>query len=207
MKKTFYFVFILLIILITLYPSFGVEKSASVYVNKQNVATVPIIYKYNKYFAPASLLEKAFYMAVSYDPLLSVVVIEDTVERGDAQYSLNHYWWAMQIGNPLLVKNSPKQDKVKVTNLEEDESPILTKSTVYIPVKVFGSIVGGQAEYKNEKIVFTLPERTIDDIDYRRENTIATGREFTVTPEMALKLAGSLIKGGTIKLPPLPQIE
>jgi hypothetical protein len=81
------------------------------------------------------------------------------------------------------------------------------KGQVYVPISFFGVVVA-QATYENGDIVFDVPERTMDEREYRQQNTIATGKQFSVTPEMALKLAGSLLRGsdGTIKIP-IPQIE
>jgi hypothetical protein len=193
--------------LLVQYPSYSASQEANVYVNKELITTVPVIYKGNQYYAPLSILEDAFYMAVSYDPSFQLAAIEDTVEQGDAQYSLNHYWYAVQVGNNLLVKNSPKQEKLKVTTLKANQAPILMKGQVYVPISFFGVVVA-QATYEDGDIVFDVPERTMDEREYRQNNTIATGRQFSVTPEMALKLAGSLLRGsdGTIKIP-IPQIE
>jgi hypothetical protein len=203
MKKIYYLAlcFLLISLIITGYPSYSAPKEeANVYVNKELVGTVPVVYKANQYYAPLSLLEEAFYMAVSYDPTLQVSVIEDTVEQGDTQYSLNHYWYAVQVGNNILAKNSPKQEKLKVTTLKANQIPIMYKGEVYVPLSFFGIIVA-QATYENGSIVFDVPERTIDERDYRKNNTIAAGKQFAVTPEMALKLAGSVLKSdGTIKI-------
>ncbi|MEQ8189521.1 MAG: hypothetical protein ABRQ39_16245 [Candidatus Eremiobacterota bacterium] len=209
MKKFYYvsFSILLITILCIQLPSYSASQEANVYVNKELITTVPVIYKANQYYAPLSILEDAFYMAVSYDPTFQLAAIEDTVEQGDTQYSLNHYWYAVQVGNNLLVKNSPKQEKLKVTNLKANQTPILMKGQVYVPISFFGVVVA-QATYEDGDIVFDVPERTMDEREYRQNNTIATGKQFTVTPEMALKLAGSLLKGsdGTIKIP-IPQIE
>jgi len=197
----------LIAVLFVQVPSYSASQEANVYVNKELVTTVPVIYKANQYYAPLSILEDAFYMAVSYDPSFQLAAIEDTVEQGDTQYSLNHYWYAVQVGNNLLVKNSPKQEKLKVTTLKATQTPILMKGQVYVPISFFGVVVA-QATYENGDIVFDVPERTMDEREYRQQNTIATGKQFSVTPEMALKLAGSLLRGsdGTIKIP-IPQIE
>lgn len=209
MKKFYYVSFCILFITILCVqlPSYSASQEANVYVNKELITTVPVIYKANQYYAPLSILEDAFYMAVSYDPTFQLAAIEDTVEQGDTQYSLNHYWYAVQVGNNLLVKNSPKQEKLKVTTLKANQTPILMKGQVYVPISFFGVVVA-QATYEDGDIVFDVPERTMDEREYRQNNTIATGKQFTVTPEMALKLAGSLLKGsdGTIKIP-IPQIE
>jgi len=209
MKKFYYvsFCILLITILCVQLPSYSASQEANVYVNKELITTVPVIYKANQYYAPLSILEDAFYMAVSYDPTFQLAAIEDTVEQGDTQYSLNHYWYAVQVGNNLLVKNSPKQEKLKVTTLKANQTPILMKGQVYVPISFFGVVVA-QATYEDGDIVFDVPERTMDEREYRQNNTIATGKQFTVTPEMALKLAGSLLKGsdGTIKIP-IPQIE
>jgi len=197
----------LIAVLFVQVPSYSASQEANVYVNKELVTTVPVIYKANQYYAPLSILEDAFYMAVSYDPSFQLAAIEDTVEQGDTQYSLNHYWYAVQVGKNLLVKNSPKQEKLKVTTLKATQTPILMKGQVYVPISFFGVVVA-QATYENGDIVFDVPERTMDEREYRQQNTIATGKQFSVTPEMALKLAGSLLRGsdGTIKIP-IPQIE
>ncbi len=209
MKKFYYvsFCIMLIAVLFVQVPSYSASQEANVYVNKELVTTVPVIYKANQYYAPLSILEDAFYMAVSYDPSFQLAAIEDTVEQGDTQYSLNHYWYAVQVGNNLLVKNSPKQEKLKVTTLKATQTPILMKGQVYVPISFFGVVVA-QATYENGDIVFDVPERTMDEREYRQQNTIATGKQFSVTPEMALKLAGSLLRGsdGTIKIP-IPQIE
>ena len=209
MKKFYYvsFCILLITILFVQVPSYSASQEASVYVNKELITTVPVIYKGNQYYAPLSILEDAFYMAVSYDPSFQLAAIEDTVEQGDTQYSLNHYWYAVQVGNNLFVKNSPKQEKLKVTTLKANQTPILMKGQVYVPISFFGVVVA-QATYEDGDIVFDVPERTMDEREYRQQNTIASGKHFSVTPEMALKLAGSLLKGsdGTIKIP-IPQIE
>lgn len=209
MKKCYYvsFCILLIAVLCIQVPSYSAPQEANVYVNKELVTTVPVIYKANQYYAPLSILEDAFYMAVSYDPSFQLAAIEDTVEQGDTQYSLNHYWYAVQVGNNLFVKNSPKQEKLKVTTLKANQTPILMKGQVYVPISFFGVVVA-QATYEDGDIVFDVPERTMDEREYRQQNTIASGKHFSVTPEMALKLAGSLLKGsdGTIKIP-IPQIE
>ncbi|MEQ8173017.1 MAG: hypothetical protein ABRQ38_29300 [Candidatus Eremiobacterota bacterium] len=209
MKKFYYvsFSILLITILCIQLPSYSASQEANVYVNKELITTVPVIYKANQYYAPLSILEDAFYMAVSYDPSFQLAAIEDTVEQGDTQYSLNHYWYAVQVGNNLFVKNSPKQEKLKVTTLKANQTPILMKGQVYVPISFFGVVVA-QATYEDGDIVFDVPERTMDEREYRQQNTIASGKHFSVTPEMALKLAGSLLKGsdGTIKIP-IPQIE
>jgi hypothetical protein len=92
----------LIAVLFVQVPSYSASQEANVYVNKELVTTVPVIYKANQYYAPLSILEDAFYMAVSYDPSFQLAAIEDTVEQGDTQYSLNHYWYAVQVGKTFL---------------------------------------------------------------------------------------------------------
>jgi len=165
-----------------------INTNTEVYINKEKVGTVPVILVDKEYYAPAYLLEDYFAFAVSWDPLTSVVLIEDTVLSEDKQYSLGHNWWAVQAGNPLLLKNIPDIPikQLTVDDVDSFSAPVLSKKgDLYLPVKFFGYIVGGQVDYFDDGIIkFSINDKILEDINYRKDYSVAKGKPFNAGAQL-----------------------
>jgi len=173
---------------ITITTKQPLSKEVTVFINKDNVETTPVILDGGKYYAPVTILEDGFAFAVSIDPVAMVAVIEDTVLKGDKQYSLAHSWWAMQAGNPLFLKNIPNHpiDQLNVDDVDSFAAPILgTDGEIYIPVSFLGYLVGGQVDYLDDgRIKFSLNDKILDEIKYRKSKTTVKGKQFSATVQM-----------------------
>jgi len=166
----------------------SLSKEVTVYVNKENIGTTPVIIENGRYYVPVTVIEDGFSFAVSVDPLTKVAVIEDTVFTGDMQYSLGHSWWALQVGNPLFLKNIPNHpiDRLSVDDTDSFATPLAgSDGNIYIPISFIGYIVGGQVDYLDDgRIKFSLNDKIMDEIRERKIKTTVKGRQFSATLQM-----------------------
>ena len=196
MRKMVFFIIFLSLILFSIYPAFGAYdvKESKVYLNGQYINTISLEVLNGRAFAPVSLFQEAFGFAISWDRVNQIIVIEDTVEKGDTPFSVNHYWWAIMINSFALVENNPQTGKWSTVYLDEMgyyDPPVMGyDDKVYIPLRLFVQIMGGDVDYNKGDINFNLPATVLEDIEYRAAHNNATGGEFSATSDLVKALNG-----------------
>jgi len=194
MKKVIFFVLFFSIIIFSLYPAYAAYdmKESKVYLNGKYLDTVALEILNGRAFAPVSLFQEAFGFAISWDRVNQVIVIEDTVGKGDTPYSTNHYWWAIMVNSYALIENNPKNGKWTTAYLDEMgyyDPPIMgSDDKVYVPLRLFMQIMGGDVDYNKGDINFNLPQAVLEDIKYRTNSSNATGGEFTASSDLVKSL-------------------
>jgi len=161
-------------------------KESDVYVNGEYVTTVALDVLNGRAFAPLSLFRE-FGFAISWDSKNQMAMIEDTVLPGDEQFSFNHYWWAIMVDNYTLIENNPSDPDLTIAYMDElgyPNPPIMGGDGIYVPLRLFVQIMGGDVDYSRGDINFNLPQSVINDINYRTENTTAASMDCEMNPDI-----------------------
>ena len=191
MKRHFYFLIIafLLVSFMVQSPAYGQYdvKDSAVYINGAYLGQVDLLVVSGRALVPLALLED-FGFAISRDPDYGIAVIEDGVYGNDTQYSSAHFWWAICEENYLLLENDPV-DGWQYFYFDELGYPVApywseTYRDLYVPLRLFVQIMGGDVDYYQGDINFNLPNNVLDDIDYRYNNSKAATQIFQASQDV-----------------------
>ena len=161
-------------------------KTSDVYMNGEYLTTISLDVLNGRAFAPLALFE-AFGFAISWDSNNQMAIIEDTVLPGDTQFSYDHYWWAIMVDNYTLVENNPSDPDLTIVYMDElgyPDPPMQGADDIYVPLRLFVQIMGGDVDYYQGNINFNLPQHVIDDINYRTNNTTVKSIECDMAPSV-----------------------
>jgi len=191
MKRNFYFLLIafLLVSLMIQSPAYAQYdvKDSSVYINGEYIGQEDLLVVSGRALVPLSLLED-FGFAISRDPDYAIAVIEDGVYGSDTQYSTEHFWWAICEESYILMENDPDEGW-EYYYFDELGYPVPpywseTHRDLYVPLRLFVQIMGGDVDYYQGDINFNLPNWVLDDIDYRYNNTNAVTQVFEASDSL-----------------------
>jgi hypothetical protein len=193
-------ILISLVVIFSLYPAYAAYevRDSKVYLNGEYLNTIPLEIVNGRAFVPVSLFQEAFGFAISWDGVNQVLLLEDTVGAGDKPFSRKHYWWAIMVNSFSLIENDPSKSELTTVSLDQIgyyDPPLMgVDDKVYVPLRLFMQIMGGDVDYNKGDINFNLPKEVVDDINHRLSNSNATGGDFEANPALIKLLKAGLSK-------------